>query len=243
MAKKVETVEEVEVPLTKKELRKQKRAELKKKRRNKTTGFWKDFKKFITRGNVVDMSIGVVIGGAFGAIVTALTNIFLSVCTWAVPGGLKGLVTILPAATSEQAGIKGAGQYFLSSNLGDVIDAVAKAMGVGADEARAEIMSKYTLHGSTYIFNGASIIDWGTFINTVISFLVIALTLFIIIKIFAKLQKARKLAHEKALEEYYKKHPSERPAPVKPGLPEPTDHQLLKSILAELQKQNAKKKK
>ncbi len=36
--------------------------------------FFKDFKAFITRGNVVDMAVGVVIGGAFGKIVTVLVN-------------------------------------------------------------------------------------------------------------------------------------------------------------------------
>ena len=32
--------------------------------------FWADFKKFITRGNVLDMAVGVVVGGAFGKITT-----------------------------------------------------------------------------------------------------------------------------------------------------------------------------
>lgn len=36
--------------------------------------FFKDFKAFISRGNILDMAVGVIIGGAFSAIVTALTN-------------------------------------------------------------------------------------------------------------------------------------------------------------------------
>ena len=60
-------------------------------------GFFKDFKAFISRGNILDMAVGVVIGNAFGAIVTALVNILLSICLWGVPGGLKGLVTVLVA--------------------------------------------------------------------------------------------------------------------------------------------------
>lgn len=211
----------------------------KKKMEKKAKGFWKEFKKFITRGNVVDMSIGVVIGGAFGAIVTALTNIFLSVCTWAVPGGLQGLITVLPPAGTMQEGIKGAGQYFASANLNAIIAEVAKISFAGDEAAaRVEIMSKYTLRGSTYVFNGAAIVDWGAFINAAISFIIIALVLFIIIKIFAQVQKKSAEMHAKALEQYYKKHPEERPAPVAPGIPEPTDHQLLKGILAELQAQN-----
>ncbi len=35
---------------------------------------WKEFKEFIARGNVIDLAIGVIIGGAFGQIVTSLVN-------------------------------------------------------------------------------------------------------------------------------------------------------------------------
>ncbi|MBR6530843.1 MAG: large-conductance mechanosensitive channel protein MscL [Clostridia bacterium] len=42
--------------------------------KEKSTGFFKDFKAFISRGNVVDMAVGVIIGGAFGKIVTSLVN-------------------------------------------------------------------------------------------------------------------------------------------------------------------------
>ena len=36
--------------------------------------FFEEFKKFITRGNIVDMSVGVIVGGAFTSIVNALSN-------------------------------------------------------------------------------------------------------------------------------------------------------------------------
>ncbi len=35
---------------------------------------WKEFKKFALKGNVLDMAVGVIVGGAFGAIVTSLVN-------------------------------------------------------------------------------------------------------------------------------------------------------------------------
>ncbi len=35
---------------------------------------WKEFKEFAIKGNVVDLAIGVIIGGAFGKIVTSLVN-------------------------------------------------------------------------------------------------------------------------------------------------------------------------
>ena len=35
---------------------------------------WEEFKKFAFKGNVIDMAVGVIIGGAFGKIVTSLVN-------------------------------------------------------------------------------------------------------------------------------------------------------------------------
>ena len=60
----------------------------------RTKKFFTDFKKFITRGNIVDMSVAVIIGAAFSAIVTALTNkIIMPLVNWvlAITGGDKGL--------------------------------------------------------------------------------------------------------------------------------------------------------
>ncbi len=45
-----------------------------KKEKKEKKGFWKEFKEFISRGNVLDMAVGVIIAGAFTAIVTALSN-------------------------------------------------------------------------------------------------------------------------------------------------------------------------
>ncbi len=42
--------------------------------KEKTTGFFDEFKQFIARGNVMDMAVGVIIGGAFSAITTSLIN-------------------------------------------------------------------------------------------------------------------------------------------------------------------------
>lgn len=40
----------------------------------RVTNFWMEFKKFISRGNVIDLAVGVIIGGAFTAIVNSLVN-------------------------------------------------------------------------------------------------------------------------------------------------------------------------
>ena len=46
--------------------------------KEKGTGFISEFKEFVMRGNVMDMAIGVIIGGAFSNIVTALTTDFIN---------------------------------------------------------------------------------------------------------------------------------------------------------------------
>ncbi len=52
-------------------------------------GFFADFKKFISRGNVVDMAVGVVVGGAFSKIVTSLVSDVITPCISAITGGGK----------------------------------------------------------------------------------------------------------------------------------------------------------
>ena len=46
--------------------------------KEKGHGFFAEFKEFVMRGNVMDMAIGVIIGGAFAGIVTALTDDFIN---------------------------------------------------------------------------------------------------------------------------------------------------------------------
>lgn len=48
----------------------------------------KEFKEFISRGNVVDLAVGVIIGGAFGSIVTSLVNDILMPIIGIILGGI-----------------------------------------------------------------------------------------------------------------------------------------------------------
>lgn len=60
--------------------------------------FFADFKKFISRGNILDLAVGVIVGGAFTAIVTALTNnIIRPFINWIIAaiGGKEGLSSAL----------------------------------------------------------------------------------------------------------------------------------------------------
>ena len=60
----------------------------KKKAIEKSKGFVKEFGEFIKKGNVVDMAVGVVIGSAFGAIVTSLVNDIIMPLVSLLTGGL-----------------------------------------------------------------------------------------------------------------------------------------------------------
>ncbi len=122
--------------------------------------FFKEFKEFISRGNILDMAVGVIIGGAFSAIVGAFTNgIIMPLVNLALSGsgdGLSNAFTFLKKAYVIEEGV-----------LTDKID----------------------LANSIYI-------DWGAFITAVLNFLIIAMTLFIIIKVAMASNKAFAKARE-----------------------------------------------
>lgn len=73
--------------------------------------FFGEFKTFITRGNVMDMAVGVIIGGAFSAIVTALTNhILMPIINWILllitgGNGLDAIYTYLKKVPDGEGGI------------------------------------------------------------------------------------------------------------------------------------------
>ena len=70
--------------------------------------FFKEFKEFITRGNVVDLAVGMIIGAAFTAIVTALVSGVFKPLIDAIPmGDVNGLITMLrPAYMIDETGAK-----------------------------------------------------------------------------------------------------------------------------------------
>lgn len=82
----------------------------------KENGFISEFKKFILRGNVMDMAIGVIIGGAFQAIVGALTSDFITPLIQAITG-----------KTGEDGGVTLGGSFTINGavfNYGDFISAI-----------------------------------------------------------------------------------------------------------------------
>ncbi len=64
-----------------------------------------EFKKFITKGNAMDLAVGMIIGAAFTAIVTALVNNILKpLINWIPISDTTGLVTVLKPAVTDANG-------------------------------------------------------------------------------------------------------------------------------------------
>ena len=169
---------------------------MKKKKKSK---LFEEFKKFISKGNVVDMAIGVIIGSAVSAIVTALVQkVLMPIITWAIPtGGMDGLVTVLNGS---------------------------KAL------ATSETTNVIYYWGVAYDKDIVNVINWGAVINAIIYFLAVALLLFTILKVFTFLKNKREAFKKAEEEKYYQKHPEERPKPVDPGKPQPTELQVILEI-------------
>ena len=124
--------------------------------------FFSEFKKFITRGNVMDMAVGVIVGGAFTAIVNGLSNFILKPIINYIIALILGANTLSELFTFLKA-----------------VPAVDEAGAPILDEAGKQVMD---LTQSIYI-------DWGSFINAIINFLIIAFVLFTIVKIFNRFKE------------------------------------------------------
>ena len=109
--------------------------------------FFKEFKEFISRGNVMDMAIGIVIGTAFTAIVTSLVSEVIMPCIGKLISGVNftDLKIVLSAATEETPEVA---------------------------------------------------ILYGSFIQTVINFIIIAFVVFCVVKGINKLKKKEEPAPE-----------------------------------------------
>ena len=126
-----------------------------KKTRKKST-FWADFKKFITRGNVIDMAVGVVVGGAFSKIVTGLVNYIINpfIGIFMQQGSLDDIKTVITPAVLNDAG---------------------------------EVVTKEVA------------ILWGTWLQTILDFIIVALCIFLVVRIITGVRN--KLEEKKKEEE------------------------------------------
>lgn len=115
--------------------------------------FMQEFKKFAMRGNVMDMAVGVIIGAAFGKIVTSLVNDLFMPLIGLITGGasVSGMFALLGKAPE-----------------GVVISSVEEAAAAGV-----------------------ATLNYGSFIQTVIDFVLVALCIFMVVKLFNKLERKK----------------------------------------------------
>lgn len=136
----------------------------------KTNGFVAEFKAFIARGNVMDMAVGVIIGGAFGKISTSLVNDIIMPVISMLTGGISfdDWKIVLKEAVGETAAVS---------------------------------------------------INYGTFLATILDFLIIALAVFCMIK---------------AINSFHRKKEEAPAAP--PAPPEPSKEEVLLTEIRDLLK-------
>ena len=138
--------------------------------------FIQEFKEFALKVNVMDMAVGIIIGGAFGKIVTSLVNDII------MPP--IGLIT-----------------------------------GSSFDDAKVVLREAQTDAASGEVLKEAITLNWGSFVQATVDFFIIALCIFLLIKLMNSLRK--KQAEQ-----------PEAPAPT------PEDIELLREIRDELKRRD-----
>ena len=152
--------------------------------------FFKDFKAFISRGNVMDMAVGVIVGGAFSKIVTSLVNDI-----------------IMPLIALAMGGKS-------MSDLSLVLNEQPRYLEDG------------TLNPEALLWH------YGNFIQTIIDFLIIALSVFIMIRVVMHLRNASEKAKE-ALKKQEEKQAEAQPE-TPPAPPAPTNEEKIIELLGEI---------
>ena len=103
-------------------MKKEKKQKVKKERKKST--FWADFKAFISRGNIVDLAVAVVVGAAFTAIVNSLVNDIIKPCiALLVNGNLSDLAVVLRPEVLGEDGVTVVTQA-ITLNYGNLIMAI-----------------------------------------------------------------------------------------------------------------------
>jgi large conductance mechanosensitive channel len=110
----------------------------------------KDFKEFVMRGNVVDMAVGIIIGAAFGVIVTSLVSDIIM-----PPIGLV-----------------------LGDDFSNLFAVIQEGNPIGPYATLADAKAA-----------GAVTINWGVFVLAIISFIIIAIAVFLLIRYINKMRR------------------------------------------------------
>ena len=161
--------------------------------------FLKEFKEFALKGNVMDMAVGVIIGGAFGKIVSSLVNDILMPPIGALIGNtdfsqLRINISKIRDATAHAA------------------HTVADTFSEGGEAAAAAAPAVEPIYW-----------NYGAFIQQCVDFTILALCVFLMVKLMNRLMKKKE----------------EAPAPV-PEPPAPTKEELLLTEIRDLLKEQKK---
>jgi large conductance mechanosensitive channel len=108
---------------------------------------WADFRKFIARGNVMDMAVGVIIGAAFGTVVKSLVDDVIMPPIGKLTGGVDFSNLFVNLGTGSYATL---------------------------EEAKKA---------------GAATINYGLFLNNVITFLIVAFAVFMLVRAYSSLRE------------------------------------------------------
>lgn len=156
-------------------------------------GFIQDFKAFAMKGNVIDMAVGVIIGGAFGKIVTSIVNDIIMPPIGLLVGGVnfKDLKWIMQPAKPE-----------VLNEAGEVV---------------TPAVNEVTL-------------NYGNFLQQTFDFLIIAMSIFIVIRIITKVSEMTKKKEEEAAA-------AAAPAPAPAPVPEPSAEEKLLTEIRDLLKE------
>ena len=154
--------------------------------------FFKEFKEFITKGNVMDMAVGVIIATAFGKITTSLVNdVFMPFISWIV--GARDMTAL---------------------NL---------------------IVREAELAEDGTVVKAAITLGFGTFLSTIIDFILVAFVVFLVVKGFNKARaaaEAKKKKEEEAAAAAAAAAKAAEPAPE----PVPSKEELLLAEIRDLLK-------
>lgn len=158
--------------------------------------FFKEFKEFALKGNVMDMAVGVIIGGAFGKIVSSLVNDIL----------MPPIGALIGNTDFSQ----------LKLDISKVRDVTSSAMqsveGIVAGSSQAPAAAAEPIYW-----------NYGAFIQQCVDFTILALCVFLMVKLMNRLMQKKE----------------EAPAPA-PEPPAPTKEELLLTEIRDLLKEQKK---
>jgi large conductance mechanosensitive channel len=120
----------------------------------------KEFKEFAMRGNVVDLAVGVVIGAAFGKIVTSLVNDLIMPPIGKLTGGVDFK------------------DKFINLDHDKLAAYLAK---------HTEITAGHVTLAQATKDAGATVIAYGSFLSTVLDFIIVAFCIFLVVKVMNRL--------------------------------------------------------